>query len=441
MSHSTRDHLFISYATEDAMFAEWLALRLTSEGYKVWCDQIKLLGGESYPRDIDAAIKTGTFRLLAVLSRSSISKPNPLKERTLALNLSRERDEEFLIPLNLDGVRPAEMDWMVSDITFVPFYRGWAGGLAQLLKLLHKIDAPKSLSDGRSLVAKYVDHQSSPAERQERLWSNVLAFKDVPETLIRVAGKSVASRRELEDWPHYRENSHVCWMFETPPEMPDDTQVRELEWADARAPSSGLPLRNVAVNLLKQYLEIHCLTKGLRCWEDGKRRRHLYFASSEDQSSRLPFVRYDGTKSWVRSHGWRTFKTVHGLERVQYHLEPNFLVLLTSPPSPAVLVRLRVFLTDDDGNPLPVGTALRRRKAICKTWWNYEWYARCLAIVQWLTGGNDVDLALTEGCRIRLGGTPVSRPVPVGIDEGLLVPTLDAEDQEIEDEDEGGGDD
>src|ERR1700752_2466117 len=83
-----RDHLFISYAGEDWPFVEWLALRLKAEGYKGWCDRFKLLGGESYPKDIDEAIKNRTIRLLAVLSRYSVQKPNPLKERTLALNLA-----------------------------------------------------------------------------------------------------------------------------------------------------------------------------------------------------------------------------------------------------------------------------------------------------------------------------------------------------------------
>jgi hypothetical protein len=98
MSNTVRDHLFVSYATEDEDFAEWLSLRLTTEGYRVWCDRIKLLGGESYPRDIDAAIKDRTFRLLAVLSPHALQKPNPLKERTLPLNLGRQRGEQFLIP-------------------------------------------------------------------------------------------------------------------------------------------------------------------------------------------------------------------------------------------------------------------------------------------------------------------------------------------------------
>ena len=107
---------------------EWLTLRLTAEGYKVWCDRIKLLGGESYPKDIDAAIKWRTFRFLSVLSHHSVKKPNPLKERTLALNLARERNENFVVPINLDGISPTDLDWMVSDLTFISFHLGWADG-------------------------------------------------------------------------------------------------------------------------------------------------------------------------------------------------------------------------------------------------------------------------------------------------------------------------
>lgn len=96
-----RDHLFISYATEDAALAEWLTLKLTAGGYRVWCDRVKLLGGESYPRNIDAAIEKRTFRMLALISRSSKSKDNPVKERTKALALGRQRKEDFLIPPGL----------------------------------------------------------------------------------------------------------------------------------------------------------------------------------------------------------------------------------------------------------------------------------------------------------------------------------------------------
>jgi hypothetical protein len=35
VSQPARDHLFISYAWENGAFAEWLALKLTAEGYRV----------------------------------------------------------------------------------------------------------------------------------------------------------------------------------------------------------------------------------------------------------------------------------------------------------------------------------------------------------------------------------------------------------------------
>ena len=43
---SERDHIFISYAWEDAALAEWLARKLMALGYAVWIDRFKLLGGD-----------------------------------------------------------------------------------------------------------------------------------------------------------------------------------------------------------------------------------------------------------------------------------------------------------------------------------------------------------------------------------------------------------
>jgi len=76
-----QDHLFISYATEDVVLAEWLTRKLTTLGYRVWCDRFELLGGERFPRDIDRAIKEDTFRVIALLSKTSIEKDRPKSAR------------------------------------------------------------------------------------------------------------------------------------------------------------------------------------------------------------------------------------------------------------------------------------------------------------------------------------------------------------------------
>src|SRR5262245_62250883 len=96
-----QDHLFISYATEDLVLAEWLTRKLTTLGYRVWCDRFELLGGERFPRDIDRAIKEDTFRIIALLSKKSIEKEGTNKERKLAHNIGRERKVDFMTALLL----------------------------------------------------------------------------------------------------------------------------------------------------------------------------------------------------------------------------------------------------------------------------------------------------------------------------------------------------
>jgi len=211
-----RDHLFISYATEDSDLADWLTLKLTGEGYKVWCDRIKLLGGESYPQDIDKALEEQTFRLIALLSESSKSKPNPTKERTKALNIARARKEEFFIPLNVDGLAPDKMDWMSSDITFIPFMNSWAKGFYQLLEKLNKVGAPKSLLSGRETVCQWFSSQAAVETRKERLRSNIFQILDIPQKIIQynlknTPGREVVLKEWTRKWPIFYQSDEEVW--------------------------------------------------------------------------------------------------------------------------------------------------------------------------------------------------------------------------------------
>src|ERR1035441_7587686 len=67
-----RDTLLLSHANpEDNEFTLWLALQLANEGYRVWCDLTKLLGGEVFWDDIEEVIKTRAAKAVYVLSRTS----------------------------------------------------------------------------------------------------------------------------------------------------------------------------------------------------------------------------------------------------------------------------------------------------------------------------------------------------------------------------------
>ena len=91
-----RDHIFISYATEQSALCDWLARRLAAEGYAIWCDRQKLLGGENWPNDIDVAINERTFRMLALLSRASMNKPNPQGEWLKGIAIGKKLDIDQL---------------------------------------------------------------------------------------------------------------------------------------------------------------------------------------------------------------------------------------------------------------------------------------------------------------------------------------------------------
>ncbi len=140
---TNQDYLFISAVDEDGVFADWLTRKLTAEGYRVWYERFKLLGGETYPDDVDDAIKNQTFRFIALYSQASLEDPEVTRQILLALNIRSDRDQDFLIPLNLDGVDQTRLDQVTRTLNFIPFHYNWAEGLKQLLKKLESISCPQ----------------------------------------------------------------------------------------------------------------------------------------------------------------------------------------------------------------------------------------------------------------------------------------------------------
>src|SRR6266852_3990821 len=75
-----RDTLLLSHANpEDNEFTLWLALQLAKEGYRVWCDLTKLLGGEIFWDDIEDVIRQSAVKVLFVLSRTSNARDGALR--------------------------------------------------------------------------------------------------------------------------------------------------------------------------------------------------------------------------------------------------------------------------------------------------------------------------------------------------------------------------
>lgn len=431
-----RDHIFISYAGEDADLAEWLSLQLIAQGYKVWCDQIKLLGGESYPSDIDNAIKNNTFRVLALLSKHSVHKANPKKERTLALNIAREEGIDFLIPLNVDGLSPTELDWMTADLTFISFSKSWAEGLKNVLKKLSSINAPKSFSEGRKAVCEWFSIRDEAVKKEEQLWTNLLPIIEIPRRIHRFEIVNKANIDTISDkWPFYHQSPHIVWSFSKPHSdiQVDVKRTASVAW-ESVADYEGLNMRNVTTNLIKKCIVVYCLRKGME--QEPTKKYGLYFPESSFPKKRLSFVNYKQKKVTISVIGERTFYSAGFREKNRYHISPAFKPLLWTFHVPVIRVNIRVYLTNLNGNPLDSRKMVSRRKRLCKDWWNYEWLSRMIAVSNWLSDGQETfNVLSTDNGNLIVSGRPITLQAPFGIDEGYEEPIIVEDDSLVIDKD------
>lgn len=408
-----RDCLFISYATEDAAFVRWLALKLSACGYKVWWDRDRLHGGGAFPSEIDQAIKVKAFRVLAVLSHHSSSKPNPERERTIALAVGRERNEDFLIPLNLE-LKASELPWMTSNLSFVSFMDNWAAGLAQLLDDLRHAGAPCFAEQARSLVGANLSQTTFIVDVAESVWLNCFAIADVPLGLSRYEWSVDVDDAAFGSWVHHREGPRVSWSFEAPPAgVSKRSPARDQYALNPSTRVNGVNVNHVATSLLRQYVEARCFARGLAQVPGA---RVFYFPETLEIASRLPFILPSGRQTWVRPVGTRRIWQRGVPEQVRYHLAFTFRIELGRLGTPLLQVRPTVHFMTMSGGEIDARRNVRRAKAVRRAWYNDKWLARVAAFGSYLADDAD-SWKLTESLPTTISRAPLWLESATSLDE------------------------
>jgi TIR domain-containing protein len=429
-------HLFISYADEDVVLAKWLARKLASFGYAVWFDQLKMLGGEPWPQTIDDAIKNRTFRMLALMSANSISKPNPTKERTLALRIARQRNiSDFLITLRVDN---AELDWLTTDISYIAFNQSWADGLRRLVKKLDSIPAPKTLTDGAAIAASTFSIGDELCESTtEQVRANVIRVQTLPDVLIGfeapVPLTEAQGIRLGATWPYYRIGNSVAIAFCQPTQ-----EYRELirptgeQWSWTKCDKvRGVRSRDIVVNLIVRTVQVMLLRA--RCQLHPKRPGIFYLPADFTEDGQLHFNNFRGKRTWLKIRGKATFWRPGKPSEINFHhfafqiklgrgLDTSFWVQVT--PS--------LFFFDEAGNAIVDNRVGPRRRRLTKDWWNGKWVNRLLAAEQILA-----DLSSKAEFGIVLDKAVLSLSSPITINEDKLEDARHAEDKEDPNIEEG----
>ena len=270
---------------------------------------------------------------------------------------------------------------MQSDLTFIPFTR-WKEGLTLLLRNLEAAGAPKG--ECRKSVAALLETSRCVVNSPEILWSNLVPVEHIPARLYRyehdVAMTESSGIQAAAAWPHYRENSSVCWSFQSPsPDLAAEYGFQQRGTCDHWRTASGPDINfyNLGKKVINSTLFHRLLSVGLRF---DKENRELY-VPNERRFARLTFHGPDGG-SWIKAVGLRSFRTSEGREAVRYHLSPNLRVWLDFGGRDFVRVGTRLYLTELDGTPVKPALMQGRRKVICKSWWNHQWLSRILATLE-----------------------------------------------------------
>ena len=422
-------HLFISYADEDVALAKWLARKLASFGYAVWFDQLKMLGGEPWPQTIDDAIKNRTFRMLALMSANSISKPNPTKERTLALRIARQRNiSDFLITLKVDN---AELDWLTTDISYIAFNHGWADGLRRLVKKLDSIAAPKLLTDGAAIAASTFSIGDDLCEsKSEQVRANVIRVQTLPDVLVGFEVLTPLTEEQgsrlATNWPYYQIGNSVAIAF-CPPSQEYEALIKPTgeQWSWTNCDKiRGVRSRDIVVNLILRTVEVMLLRAG--CQAHPKRPRIFYLPTTFTEDGQLHFKNFRGKRTWLKIRGKATFWRPGKPSEINFHhfafqiklgrgLDASFWVQLT--PS--------LFFFDEAGNPIVDNRVGPRRRRLTKDWWNAKWINRLLAAEHILA-----DLPSNPEFGVVLDKAVLSLSSPITLNEDKLEDARQAKEKE-----------
>lgn len=315
---------------------------------------------------------------------------------------------------------------MQSDLTYIPF-GNWSEGLAQLLKNLESAGAPKMYSP--TSVATLLQSTKCVVNTPEILWSNLIPIEHIPRNLYRyeqdVSMTPFTALQAATAWPHYRENSSVCWSFQSPPaDLSSKYKFVHRgtceNWRDASGPD--INFYNLGKKVINSTLFHSLLAAGL-CYDHEN--RYLY-VPNERRFERLTFSTPTG-ESWIKPVGVRSFWTSKGRDSVRYHLSPSITAWLDFGGQDVACVRLRLYLTQLDGNPVRRSLMQSRRKKICRSWWNHEWLTRIFATLQLISSATgDIRIGNCPDEQLILGRFPMSLKADRMLQEAMLKPQEEA---------------
>ncbi|MGH9395559.1 MAG: toll/interleukin-1 receptor domain-containing protein, partial [Terriglobia bacterium] len=405
-----------------------LSLRLANEGYPVWCDLTKLLGGETFWDDIQKAIKERTIKFLFVLSRSSNAKDGALQELDCAKGPAKKLKatvRDFIVPLKVDDLPHDDVHILVRRLNHISFWPSWAKGLAQLLEKLEADAVPKRASFNPEAVGSWwgreFDVNRGVIDEPEDYLSNWFPITRVPEKLYRhYVARDEIGKIEIDPdsfpYPAVKDSDITLFSFAkahdftgTLGEHLSIVKSEEFSVSDVIAGNGPRSSAKHLSQLFRMAWEQMMLNRCFPAHELSNRAKAFYFRIDQVPGNNLFFAGVTGKQAHRSVVGFKT--TPQGKRYWHFAVQGKPIFR----PEPILVVKGHVLFSDDGRTLWSSAERLHRaRRSQCKNWWNDEWRDRILATMTHL-GGEEGALLVPLGGDVsfQVGIAPLSFLSPV----------------------------
>lgn len=454
--------VFISHANpEDNDFALWLALQVAKAGFPVWCDRTKLLGGEDFWKDIELAIRERTAKFVYVLSRISNAKDGPLQELQVATNVARDtKIQDFIIPALIDELPPRDSNIQLARLNAIPFNKGWASGLKDLLAKLDLDGVARSPKFSPAAVATWWrDHfgavQGVAAEGEQYL-SNWYPVHVHPSLLyVHSLSRTQIGKIEIQSDLPFPGFQHEGYLLSFAPTSDfagrlgesliiADSKTYSIEGLLSGEETTGFcktkEIRGFLSRLLSLSWEKFVREEGLSYCQLANGAKCIYPTTVQLGDGAVWFQGTSGKKASRNLIGYKTIKATASEDEYKrlWHFGLSASPLVH--PTLAFAMKTHVVFTKDGSVVLDNKRLLHSaRRSQCKDWWNDDWRDRLLATMAWLsTGKSTIEIAVGTESFVTIGTEPICFLSPVSYQDPDIEP--DVLDETVDEDDEGDDD-
>jgi hypothetical protein len=464
-----RDLVFVSHATpEDNEFTQWLVLQLAKEGYKVWSDITRFLGGEDNWSVIEDALRNGTAKFLMVLSRKSNHKLGAIQELRVAKSVAQvEKISDFIVPLRIDDISNTDINIELSGIQYIDFNGGWAEGLRKVLKKLQTDNILRNPVEGPTIANTWwkTSHKETDGyleNQSEKYSSNRFLIESLPKILnLHVLEKtSIGSYKITKEWHYpYFVHDNCIVSFACAEDfrsfLPIDYKIihtYSIPIAEYFSGSFSFPkyavdeFRRFIIRLLNEsFLKIIDVKQTNKC--SVKNRTCIFLNDNFSENNKVFFIGVNGKRTWRTLVGFARFKGKDETIKKRYwHF--GISAQPTLGDENYYSINAHVIFSSDGANAWTDSIKLQRaRRSQCKNWWNPQWRDRLIAIMTYLADEDGIvrvgvgsDLVLSINGRPITFNSPSSYTEPQKktsveeAEEESDVIIIDGEDHDLEEE-------